>query len=95
MKYTIYIVENESDVIWVEDKFGQDAGHCCRSGVSVNGYKYGDIGVRTLDGRFLGYGTISFYKTDKDFKNSEFVRISEPDSTKFDAESYDFLGLMG
>lgn len=95
MKYTIYIIENESDITWIEEKFGEDAGRYCRMAVSIDGDKYGDIGIRTFDGHFKGYGTVSFYKTDDAFKDSEFVRISEPDSTRFDAESYDFLGLMG
>lgn len=93
MKYTIYIIENESDITWIENKFGQETGRMCMTAASC--YGYGKAAIRMFNGHFAGYGTVSFYKAEKEFKNSEFVRINEADSMEFDAESYDFLGLMG
>lgn len=93
MKYTIYIIEDESDIEWIKNKLGQEVGGLCMSAASC--YGYGNAGIRTFNGHFAGYGSVSFYKTEDEFKNSEFVRIGGSDSVEFDAESYDFLGLMG
>lgn len=76
-KSKIYIVGDESDIIWIEDNFGHDAGVSCRAG--VRDYGYGNIGIRTYNGQFCGYSRLSFYLFGGAgiYKDSKFVNVKD------------------
>lgn len=75
MKYTIYIVDNKSDAEWIENNFGYNAGDACRS--AEHDYGYGNFGIRVYDGKFCGYGRLSFYLHDSIYGDSEFIDVKD------------------